>query len=98
MTLAVTLPTIGCRQYADRLGDQAFAIAKSTVQEHLVTHGLGRRSRRAARHRHLDRADLSTAGRQRALGLLTTVVFEPSRTRYKAPDNTTPPMWKLSGN
>ena len=42
-------PTIGCRQYADRLGDQGFSIAKSTVQKHLVAHGLGRRSQRLAR-------------------------------------------------
>jgi transposase len=32
LTLAVLEPTIGCRQYADRLGDQGFSIAKSTVQ------------------------------------------------------------------
>jgi hypothetical protein len=49
LTLAVVEPTIGCRQYADRLGDQGFAIAKSTVQKHLVAHGLGRRSQRLAR-------------------------------------------------
>jgi transposase InsO family protein len=49
LTLAVLEPTIGCRQYADRLGDQGFAIAKSTVQKHLITHGLGRRSERLAR-------------------------------------------------
>jgi transposase InsO family protein len=49
LTLAVIEPTIGCRQYADRLGDQGFAIAKSTVQKHLVAHGLGRRSQRLAR-------------------------------------------------
>jgi transposase len=49
LTLAVTQPTIGCRQYADRLGDQGFSIAKSTVQKHLVAHGLGRRSQRLAR-------------------------------------------------
>ena len=49
LTLAVLEPTIGCRQYADRLGDQGFAIAKSTVQKHLVAHGLGRRSQRLAR-------------------------------------------------
>jgi hypothetical protein len=41
LTLAVLEPTIGCRQYADRLGDQGFVIAKSTVQKHLVAHGLG---------------------------------------------------------
>ena len=49
MTLAVLEPTIGCRQYADRLCDQGFAIAKSTVQRHLVAHGLGTRQRRLAR-------------------------------------------------
>jgi len=49
LTLAVTQPTIGCRQYADRLGDQGFSIAKSTVQKHLVAHNLGRRSQRLAR-------------------------------------------------
>ena len=49
LTLAVLEPTIGCRQYADRLGDQGFSIAKSTVQKHLVAHGLGKRSQRLAR-------------------------------------------------
>jgi len=49
LTLAVVEPTIGCRQYADRLGDRGFSIAKSTVQRHLVAHGLGRRSQRLAR-------------------------------------------------
>jgi transposase InsO family protein len=49
LTLAVLEPTIGCRQYADRLGDQGFSIAKSTVQKHLVVHGLGKRSQRLAR-------------------------------------------------
>jgi len=49
LTLAVTEPTIGCRRYADRLGDQGFAIAKSTVQKHLNAHGLGRRSQRLAK-------------------------------------------------
>ena len=49
LTLAVLEPTIGCRQYADHLGDQGFAIAKSTVQKVLVEHGLGRRSQRLAR-------------------------------------------------
>jgi hypothetical protein len=33
LTLAVVEPTIGCRHYADRLGDRGFAIAKSTVQK-----------------------------------------------------------------
>jgi hypothetical protein len=49
LTLAVVEPTIGCRQYADRLGDQGFSIAKSTVQKHLVAHALGKRSQRLAR-------------------------------------------------
>ena len=42
-------PTIGCRQYADRLDDRGFSIAKSTVQRHLVAHGLGTRDKRLAR-------------------------------------------------
>lgn len=49
LTLAVTEPTIGCRQYADRLADRGYAIAKSTVQAILVRHGLGRRAQRVAR-------------------------------------------------
>jgi transposase len=49
LTLAVLQPTIGCRQYADRLGDQGFSIGKSTVQKHLVVHGLGKRAQRLAR-------------------------------------------------
>ena len=49
LTLAVVEPTIGCRQYADRLGERGFAIAKSTVQKHLVAHGLGKRAERLAR-------------------------------------------------
>jgi transposase len=49
LTLAVTQPTIGCRQYADRLGERGFCIAKSTVQKILVDHALGRRSQRLAR-------------------------------------------------
>ena len=42
--MAVVEPTIGCRQYADRLGDRGFSIAKSTVQRHLVAHKLGTRA------------------------------------------------------
>jgi transposase InsO family protein len=49
LTLAVTEPTIGCRQYVDRLADRGYAIAKSTVQAILVRHGLGRRAQRVAR-------------------------------------------------
>jgi hypothetical protein len=46
LILAVVEPTIGCRQYADRLGDRGYAIAPPTVQRHLVAHGLGERSQR----------------------------------------------------
>ena len=49
LTLAVTEPTIGCRQYADRLDDRGYRISKSTVQAILVRHGLGRRHQRVAR-------------------------------------------------
>ena len=49
LTMAVLEPTIGCRQYADRLGEAGFVIAKSTVQKILVEHGLGRRAQRLAR-------------------------------------------------
>lgn len=49
LTMAIAEPTIGCRQYADRLGDRGYAISKSTVQALLVRHGLGRRSQRVAR-------------------------------------------------
>lgn len=49
LTLAVIEPTIGCRQYADRLSDRGLVISKSTVQKILVDHGLGRRSQRVAR-------------------------------------------------
>jgi transposase InsO family protein len=49
LTLAVLEPTIGCRQYADRLADQGFSIAKSTVQKILVTHGLATRRLRLAK-------------------------------------------------
>ena len=49
LTLAVTEPTIGCRQYADRLAGRGQSIGKSTVQDILVRHGLGRRHQRGAR-------------------------------------------------
>jgi transposase InsO family protein len=49
LTLTVVEPTLGCRQYADRLGDRGYQVAKSTVQEVLVRHGLGRRAQRVAR-------------------------------------------------
>ena len=49
LTLAVLEPTIGCRQYADRLFDQGFPIAKSTVQKILSDHGLATRKLRLAR-------------------------------------------------
>jgi len=49
LTLAVIEPTLGCRQYADRLADRGYEIAKSTVQDILGRHSLGRRSQRVAR-------------------------------------------------
>ena len=44
LTLAITMPTLGCRQYADRLFDQGFTIGKSAVQNLLIKHGLDRKS------------------------------------------------------
>ena len=49
LSLAVIEPTIGCRQYADRLGERGYVISKTTVQKHLVDHNLGRRHQRVAR-------------------------------------------------
>jgi hypothetical protein len=49
MVIVVIEPTIGCRQYADRLCDFGFDISKSTVQRILIDHGLGRRRERVAR-------------------------------------------------
>jgi transposase InsO family protein len=49
LTVAVVEPTLGCRQYADRLAERGYQVSKSTVQKHLVDHGLGRRSQRVAR-------------------------------------------------
>ena len=49
LTVAVTEPTIGCRQYADRLDERGYQVAKSTVQDILVRHELGRRHQRVAR-------------------------------------------------
>lgn len=49
LTLAVVEPTLGCRQYADRLAERGYQVSKTTVQKHLVDHGLGRRSQRVAR-------------------------------------------------
>jgi hypothetical protein len=41
--------TVGCRQYADRLEDRGYSIAPSTVQRHLMAHGLGKLAQRTAR-------------------------------------------------
>ena len=49
MTIVVIEPTIGCRQYADRLAELGYDISKSTVQRILVDHGLGKRHQRVAR-------------------------------------------------
>jgi len=49
LTIAAVEPTIGCRQYADRLADSGYRIGKTAVQAILVDHGLGRRPQRVAR-------------------------------------------------
>jgi transposase InsO family protein len=49
LALAVAKPTLGCRQLADELGRRGYAISKTTVQKHLVDHGLGKRAQRLAR-------------------------------------------------
>lgn len=49
LTLAVLEPTLGCRQYADRLAGRGYQLSKSTVQKHLVEHQLGRRAQRVSR-------------------------------------------------
>lgn len=49
LTLAVTVPTLGSRQLADRLNERGYTIGKTTVQKLLVDHGLGRRAQRVAR-------------------------------------------------
>ena len=49
LTLVVIEPTIGCRQYADRLGELGYDISKSTVQRILADHELGKRRQRVAR-------------------------------------------------
>jgi hypothetical protein len=49
LNMVVTEPTIGARQYADRLEGRGFRVGKSTVQDILVRHELGRRNQRVAR-------------------------------------------------
>ncbi len=49
MALVVVEPTIGCRQYADRLDQFGYTVSKTTVQRILCDHGLGRRRDRLAR-------------------------------------------------
>jgi transposase InsO family protein len=49
LSLVVIEPTIGCRQYADRLAELGYDIGKTAVQRILVDHGLGRRRQRVAR-------------------------------------------------
>ena len=70
LTLAVLEPTIGCRQYADRLGDQGFSIAKSTVQKLLVTHGLGRKRERLARAAAILEGKLAFAGNMNPVAVM----------------------------
>jgi transposase InsO family protein len=49
LTLAVVEPTLGCRQFADRLAERRHVIGKTTVQKILNDHGLGTRTKRVAR-------------------------------------------------
>lgn len=69
MAIVVVEPTIGCRQYADRLAALGYAISKSTVQKILVDHQLGRRAQRVARAAAI--VALTT-------GLITETAVEPS--------------------
>ena len=67
LTIVVVEPTIGCRQYSDRLAELGYQVAKTTVQRILVAHGLGQRRHRVARAAAI--AALS--------GLVTEPVGEP---------------------
>jgi transposase InsO family protein len=49
LTLAIIEPTLGCRQYADRLGDRGFVVSKTTVHKLLSSHALSRRAQRVAK-------------------------------------------------
>ena len=49
LTLAVTRPTLGARQFADALFERGFVLGRSSVQRHLVANGLGTRARRLAK-------------------------------------------------
>lgn len=49
LSIAMARPTLGCRQLADELGRRGYAMGKTTVQKHLVAHGLGQRAKRLAR-------------------------------------------------
>ena len=63
LTIVVVEPTIGCRQYSDRLAELGYQVAKTTVQRILVAHGLGLRRHRVAR--------------AAAIALLSGMVTEP---------------------
>jgi transposase InsO family protein len=68
LSLAVTEPTLGARQYADRLCDRGLEISRSTVQRHLDKVGLGRKPQRLAR---------AAAIAQMTSGLVTEAAREP---------------------
>lgn len=49
LSLAVIEPTLGARQYADRLCDRGLQISRSTVQRHLHKAGLGHKQQQIAK-------------------------------------------------
>lgn len=49
LTLAYLEPTLGPRQYADRLAEQGLVLGKTAVHKHLTAHTMGRASQRVAR-------------------------------------------------
>ena len=68
LTLAVMEPTLGCRQYADRLGERGLVVSKSTVNKLLADHQLSRRSQRVAKAAEIAAATTGLADEPRAAG------------------------------
>lgn len=61
LSLSVAEPTIGCRQYAERLGELGYAISETTMQKLLVDHQLGKRVPRVVHTSDLGRKRMSKA-------------------------------------